>query len=83
VANGKAFSEISGKRDNLARCTKIFENFLLGIFVPFDFTPGFSRILMIHVTLELSMMNVIIQLVLEAGLKPVSIAKHRRNFVQG
>jgi len=41
VANGKAFSGISRKEDNHARAT---QNFLLDIFVPFDFSPVISGI---------------------------------------
>ena len=35
-----AFSGIPGKEDSLARKNQIFENFLLGISVPFGFLPG-------------------------------------------
>jgi len=36
------FAEFSRKEDNLARYTRIFVNFLPGIFVPFDFPPRIS-----------------------------------------
>jgi hypothetical protein len=39
VANGIAFSGISGKQDRLARYSKIFGKFLTGISVPFEFLP--------------------------------------------
>lgn len=35
-----AFSGISEKEDNLARCTQIFGNFWQKICVPFNFAPG-------------------------------------------
>jgi len=45
ISSGKwnlctAFSGISGKEASLPRNKQIFENFSLGISVPFDFLPG-------------------------------------------
>lgn len=39
MANETLFSRIYGKEDNLASYTQIFENFVPGISVPFDFSP--------------------------------------------
>ena len=44
VMNRTAFSEISGKEDNLARCSGTFGHFLPGIFVSFDFLLRISGI---------------------------------------
>ena len=43
--NGRAFSRVSGKEENLARYTEIFGNFFLGIYFPLGFLPGISGIL--------------------------------------
>jgi len=44
VWNGNSISTISAKKDNLGSYTQIFENFLLGISVPFlIFIPQFPE----------------------------------------
>ena len=44
VANGRAFSKISTKEDNLARYTQIFQKFFPGVCFPFNFASGISGI---------------------------------------
>ena len=50
VTNETEFSGNSGKEDNLARYTKIFENFVLGISIPYEFPRVVSEIFgrMVH-----------------------------------
>ena len=43
VANGRAFSKISKKEDNLMRYPKIFKNFFLKLFFSFNFAPIIDR----------------------------------------